>query len=36
MEEIERGLPDLTYAFISSVANIGLMKLKDLIWKTLN
>jgi len=36
MEEIERGLPDLTYVFISSVANIGLMKLKDLIWKALN
>jgi len=36
MEEIEKGLPDLTYVFISSVANIGLMKLKDLIWKTLN
>lgn len=36
MEEIEKGLPDLTYVFISSVANIGLMKLKDLIWKALN
>ena len=36
MEEIEKGLPDLTYVFISSVANIGLMKLKDLTWKALN
>ena len=36
MEEIEKGLPELTYVFISSVANIGLMKLKDLIWKALN
>ena len=36
MEEIEKGLQDLTYVFISSVANIGLMKLKDLIWKALN
>ena len=36
MEEIEKGLPDVTFVLISSVANIGLMKLKDLIWKALN
>ena len=36
MAEIEKNLQDLPYIFISSVANIGLMKLKDLIWKVLN
>ena len=36
MAEIEKDLQDLLYIFISSVANIGLMKLKDLIWKALN
>ncbi len=31
-EEIERDLPKLPYVFISSVAQKGLEKLKDLIW----
>ncbi len=36
MEEIEKGLQDLPYVFISSVANKGLLKLKDEIWSVLN
>ena len=34
--EIKKDLPDLPFVFISSIANTGLMKLKDLIWNTLN
>lgn len=34
--EIEKDLPKVPYAFISSVAQTGLMELKDLIWKELN
>ncbi len=34
--EIKKDLPDIPYVFISSIANKGLMKLKDLIWTTLN
>mgnify|MGYP002621378162 CR=1 FL=1 len=34
--EIEKDLPDIPYVFISSVAQTGLLELKDLIWKTLN
>ncbi|MCU4176322.1 GTPase ObgE [Carboxylicivirga sp. N1Y90] len=33
--EIESDLPDLPYVFISSVANIGVTELKDMIWKSL-
>ena len=36
MEEIEKDLQDLPYIFISSVANKGLLKLKDKIWSILN
>lgn len=36
LEEIKQELPDVPYVFISSVANTGLMKLKDLIWIELN
>ena len=35
-EEIEKDLPDVQYVFISSVAQTGLMELKDLVWKALN
>lgn len=35
-EEIKKELPKIPFVFISSIANIGLMKLKDLIWKQLN
>ena len=35
-QEIRRDLPEIPFVFISSIANIGLMKLKDLIWEQLN
>lgn len=35
-KEIRKELPDIPFVFISSVANTGLMKLKDLIWEQLN
>ena len=35
-EEIIKELPDVPYVFISSVAQQGLMELKDLIWQKLN
>ncbi len=35
-DEIKQELPDVPHVFISSVANTGLMKLKDLIWAKLN
>lgn len=34
--EIEKDLPEIPYLFISSVAQIGITELKDLIWKKLN
>lgn len=34
-KEIEPELPDVPYVFISSVAQQGLMKLKDMIWQKL-
>lgn len=34
--EIRKNLPQVPYLFISSVANLGLQKLKDMIWKELN
>lgn len=36
MDEISLDLPDIPVLFISSVAQINLDKLKDLIWQTLN
>lgn len=35
-QEISQDLPDIPYVFISSVAQTGLVELKDLLWKTLN
>ena len=35
-EEIKLELPDVPYVFISSVANKGLIELKDLLWDSLN
>lgn len=35
-EEIRLSLPKIPFVFISSIANQGLNKLKDLIWKNLN
>jgi GTP-binding protein len=34
--EIKKDLPDIPFVFISSIANKGLMQLKDLIWGELN
>ncbi len=36
MDEIRPSLPGLPYVFISSVANINIDKLKDMIWLGLN
>jgi len=36
MTEMDEGLPDIPYVFISSVAGQGLVELKDLLWKALN
>ena len=36
IEEIEKDLPNIPYIFISSIAQQGLSKLKDMIWETLN
>ena len=34
--EIAKDLPDVPWLFISSVAQQGLMELKDLLWKKIN
>ncbi|MDA3893264.1 MAG: GTPase ObgE [Salinivirgaceae bacterium] len=34
-DEIKHDLPDVPYVFISSVAQVGLNEVKDLIWKAL-
>lgn len=36
ISEIKQDLPEIPYVFISSVAQKGLMELKDLIWEQLN
>ena len=36
VEEIREELPDMPYVFISAVANQGLVKLNDIVWKMLN
>jgi GTP-binding protein len=36
MDEISKDLPNIPHHFISSIANVGLQKLKDLIWRELN
>jgi len=35
-DEIKKELPDVSYHFISAVANLGLVPLNDTIWKMLN
>ena len=35
-EAIEKDLPEVSYLFISSVTQTGLLALKDMIWKALN
>ena len=34
--EMKADLPDLPYVFISSVAQKGLLELKDMLWKSIN
>lgn len=36
MDEMKSDLPDLPFIFISSVAQKGLVELKDLLWKEVN
>ena len=36
MDEIRRDLPDIPFIFVSSVAQMNLNKLKDLLWQELN
>jgi len=36
INEMSKDLPDIPCIFISSVANLGLTELKDLLWKELN
>ena len=36
MAEIKEDLPDIPYLFISSVSQMNLVELKDLLWKELN
>jgi GTPase len=36
MEQMKAELPNLPYVFISSVTGMGIVELKDLIWRTLN
>ena len=35
-DEIRLDLPDVPCTFISSVANQGLVELKDMLWKAIN
>ncbi|MEA3460343.1 MAG: GTPase ObgE [Bacteroidota bacterium] len=35
-DEIKKELPDISYLFISAVANLGLVALNDTIWNMLN
>ena len=34
--EIKKVLPNIPYVFISSVINMGITELKDMLWKELN
>ena len=36
IDEIKKDLPDMPFVFISSVAQSGLVELKDHIWEKLN
>ena len=36
IEQMKEELPDMPYVFISSVAQKGLVKLKDILWKAIN
>ena len=36
IDEIKKDLPDIPYVFISSVINMGITELKDILWQELN
>ncbi len=36
VEQMKEELPDMPYVFISSVAQKGLVELKDMVWKAIN
>ena len=36
IQEIKKDLPNITYLFISSVAQKGLTTLKDILWEKIN
>lgn len=36
IQEMTKDLPDIPYVFISSIQGMGIMALKDLLWKELN
>jgi len=36
MDDIKTNLPKIPYVFISSITNVGLLELKDLIWMAIN
>lgn len=36
MDEIKEDLPEIPFVFISSVAQKGMMELKDMVWKAIN
>lgn len=36
IEEIKKDLPKIPFTFISSVAQLGLLNLKDMLWKEIN
>ena len=35
-KDISKKIKDIPYEFISSVSNVGLVEIKDLLWKVLN
>jgi GTP-binding protein len=35
-EEIKKDLPNIPHIFISSVAQQGILNLKDMLWKEIN
>ena len=35
-EQMKADIPEIAYLFISSLAQQGLVELKDLLWKKLN
>ena len=36
LKELKKDIPEIPHIFISSISNLGIEKLKDLLWKELN